>query len=259
MLKNAKLATKMFLSFGILAVIALSLGLTGFFGLTQNDKSITEIGSTRLPALKHLLGIKLHSNEVRTSLGILLDLELDKAQRKEQYDHILIAREKYLAAWKEYSELPQGKEETEAWQQFILSLEDAKKDNNAYLKIIKKIDALDIGNPMDLYKDLERFRGDHYKLATSLLNMLISGKVFEGGEDHTMCNMGKWMATLETSNPALQQRLQDIYSVHQEFHESVKHLKKNRCQWQFGGGSVRLHHSGLHQYGKDVTKDRWVD
>jgi hypothetical protein len=34
---------------------------------------------------------------VRTSLGVLLDLGLDKAQRKEQYDHILIAREKYLA------------------------------------------------------------------------------------------------------------------------------------------------------------------
>jgi methyl-accepting chemotaxis protein len=73
---------------------------------------------------------------------------------------------------------------------------------------------------------MARFRGDHYKLRTSVLEMLETKKLFEGGEDHSQCGFGKWLATYQTDNPTVQAALKEAAVPHQRVHEACAHAKQ---------------------------------
>ena len=225
MFKNLKLATKMMMSFGLMACIALSLGLLGYYGANKNNKAIEEIGIVRLPSVESLLIIKENVNEVKSSLRTLLIPDLDKAERRRQYDTITQASEKYEAAWKKYEPLPQTPEEAELWKQFVPIFEKWRADNGVFLDMSRKIDALDLGDPAELSQNIERFRGDHYKLAASVVTLMSEGKTFEGGDNHETCNLGKWLPSFKSTNPQMQKAIQDIEESHSKFHGGIKQIK----------------------------------
>jgi methyl-accepting chemotaxis protein len=49
--------------------------------------------------------------------------------------------------------------------------------------------------------------------------------VFEGGDDHTACNAGRWMPTFKTENPTLQKMLAEFVEPHRRFHDAVGEIK----------------------------------
>ncbi|MGQ9687507.1 MAG: methyl-accepting chemotaxis protein [Desulfobaccales bacterium] len=87
------------------------------------------------------------------------------------------------------------------------------------------MDALGIANPFILLKELEQFQKDHYLLVVKTQALLQKGAQFQGGEDHTACNLGKWLASFKTDNKALMQEMEGIRGAHQRFHESIKKIK----------------------------------
>jgi len=225
MFKNLRLAIKMMLSFGLVAVITLALGLMGYYGQVKNNAAIEEIGGVRYPSVESLLVIKVNGNEAKAAMRTLLIQGLDKTQRQQQYDTIKKAREQYEAAWKIYEPLPQTPEEAGLWKQFVPAWQKWREANNAFMEGARKIEALDLGDPMEFGQNLAIFRGDHYKLLADLQILLNEGKVFEGGDSHEACNFGKWMPAFQSANPQLQQMLREIGDSHGKFHGGVKQIK----------------------------------
>jgi methyl-accepting chemotaxis protein len=53
----------------------------------------------------------------------------------------------------------------------------------------------------------------------------LNEKVFEGGNDHTACNAGRWFPNFKTDNKAFQKLISDFSQPHQRFHAAVGKIK----------------------------------
>jgi methyl-accepting chemotaxis protein len=226
MFKNMKLRTKMLFSFGGVALITLLLGLVGYYGAVKSDEAIEEIGHVRLPSVDSLLIIKENAENIRGSMRTLGIPGLKAEVRQRQYGNLVKAREDYEKAWKIYEPLPQTKEEEATWKLFVPAWNAWREDNNKFVAMSKDLDRLGISYPEQLGKHLELFRGDHYRLIEQMLHMLLSKELFEGGEDHTACNFGKWIPTFKSDNAALTQQLQSVIEPHKQFHEALHKAKR---------------------------------
>jgi methyl-accepting chemotaxis protein len=58
-----------------------------------------------------------------------------------------------------------------------------------------------------------------------VLRMISTKQVFEGHEDDTKCNFGKWKASLTLKNPELQEMIRQCEAWHHQFHEATKKIK----------------------------------
>lgn len=215
----------MFLSFGFITLICVFLGLIGYYGQATSLSAINDIGNTRLPSVQSLLTIKVSANDVKSFMRTLIVPGIDNTTRQNQYDNISKARETYEAAWKTYEQLPQTPAEAELWKQFVPAWQNWRQANGIFLDLTHTIDELDLGDPTELSRDLEAFRADHYRVATQVLTLLNDGIAFEGGENHTTCNFGKWLTSFKSTNPQMQQLLTDVVESHKTFHDGVKQIK----------------------------------
>ncbi len=225
MFKNLKLATKMFLAFGLVAAITLCLGLFGYYGMVQSKGSIDEIGKVRLPSVQSLLTIKENANAIKVVQRTLLNVGLDREERQQQYNNLIKIRETYQAAWKIYEPLPQTAEEAEVWNRFVPAWQEWLAANDVFFDMNRQIDKLDLGNPYELTENIQRFIGDHYKLEGSILKMINEDESFVGGDNHNACNFGRWLSGFQSENPQMRQLLREVAVPHGKTHDSVKQIR----------------------------------
>ena len=226
MFKELPIGKKLVLSFAGVTLIAIILGVLGYWSARESEKNITEISIVRLPSIEHLLRVKAETNEIKSAIRTLLDTGLDPALRKHQYHLIEKARQKYQESISIYEPLPQTPEEAELWRQFKPALQKWREENNKFLEASRKIDALGIGDPGTFAKQIHMFREDHYMWATLVQRMLAFDAKFEGGEDHTSCNLGKWIASFKTNNEHINAILNEIKNHHEAFHAIIGKIKK---------------------------------
>ncbi len=226
MFKNLKLATKMTLSFGLIAAIALFLGLYGYYGALKGEASIEEIGIVRLPSVESLLIIKERANAIKAVQRIMLDLELSREERQRQYALLADHTRAYEAAWNRFEPLPQTPEEEALWSQFVPVWRQWHAANERFFEMTRQLDNLDLGNPIDLGKNIETFLGDHYRLENNILKLIHDGRSFDGGDDHQACNFGLWLQTFQTTNPQMHKILEDVAAPHHRTHESIRQIKE---------------------------------
>jgi methyl-accepting chemotaxis protein len=225
MFKDMKLAKKMLLAFCLVAGIGLFLGLYGFYGAKRSLAIIEDIGKLQLVNVETLLTIEAKMNEATGAYRSLLIPDLDKEARRALYPAITKAFEKLDAAWKIYEPLPQTKEEAVLWNEFVPAFKKWREENNKFIELEKKLDAINLVNPVDLDNKFGMFRGDHYKLISQIQALIHEGKSFDGGDSHQTCNLGKWLLSFKAENPELQQMLKDLAGPHEHFHAGVKQVK----------------------------------
>ena len=225
MFKNLKLGTKMMAAFSLVASIALGLALVGYFGLSQMDKHLVEVGEVRLPSVEALLMIKGNAAEIKSATHTLLIPGINKQQRELQHAAIAKAREQVTAAQKQYELIARASADDQLWRQLGPVWQEWRSANNNFLEKIRQVETLDFGDPVELQKSIAIFIGDHYKVTTNMFSLLDHGKVFDGGDNHESCNFGKWMNLFKTSNQQLQQLIREIAEPHRIFHAEVKNVK----------------------------------
>ena len=213
---------KLILSFLGIALIGLLSGAFGYYGVSLSEKAVHEIGNVRLPSVENLLIIAREAENIRGSLLTLSIAGLDEATRTRQYVNIQMARTRYQAAWALYESLPQTDEEASLWKEFVPAWTAWQQANDQYLELNHRIDDNGIADPEQLGRLFEQFTKDHYVLVQRVVEMLLlNSQSFEGGEDATTCNIGRWMSTFTTKNPDLLKALERIKSHHVRFHELV--------------------------------------
>jgi len=101
-----------------------------------------------------------------------------------------------------------------------------KKGNDDFVRSSRALEATGILDPAKFRGDLQRYRADHHQLMGQVMTMLRTGRVFEGGDDHTTCNFAHWMANLKTENATLKNILAGIKDSHAPFHQGIAQAKE---------------------------------
>ncbi|MBF0210358.1 MAG: methyl-accepting chemotaxis protein [Desulfamplus sp.] len=225
MFRNFKLRTKLMLGFLSVALIALILGYIGYYGVVKNSESINEIGAIRLPSVEETQNIKIEICQIIGCMRSLTIPGMTKEYYQEQYQKIDEARKRYRKAIEIYEPLPQTPEEAREWKAFMEMIPPWVKLNDKIIAIHSEFIAIGIYNPNELLRQLEKYRGDSYLLEMKVLSMILIGSIFEGGDDHTKCDFGKWLADFKTANTKLNGFISGLKEFHKIFHSSVAEIR----------------------------------
>ena len=218
---------KLIVSFISVATITLILGIVGYYGAVESERSIEGIGSVQLPSVDSLLTIKNSAERIRGTVRTLIIAGLPVDIRQRQANNLALAQKEAESAWKIIEQLPQTKEEAEIWKQFASAWNAWRDENNKLIELFKQFDLTGVADPTKLTRDLEQFTKDHYILVQRILHLLyMKDTAFAGGDDHTSCNAGKWLPTFKTDNQALNAEVQAIVEPHRRFHEAVGKIKR---------------------------------
>jgi len=243
-LSNLKLKTKLLSGFLLVAVVTAIVGGIGYWGILGLGGRIREIADVRMPSVASLLEIKIGAERVKAVQRTLLDPDLDPVTRERQPENLAAARKQYEEAWKTYEPLPQTAEEAELWKQFVPAWQQWRTDNNEFFRLEQEISALNVGNPLRLLVALEGARADHTALMLRTLQMVGSKQTFEGGEDHTQCAFGKWLASQKLDSPQVLAILREVEKPHHRLHEVVAKVKQ-LVKAGDTQGAERLYHTEL--------------
>ncbi len=214
------------LTFAVLCMVVAILGGVGYFTAIRAVSALKEAGHVRLPAMEATLVMAEKIQDIRGSLRTLAVSGLDPAVRQRQYDNIAKTREDYQAALKSYESLPKTSEEAEVWKQFKAAFEAWNVETNKALDMARRFDALGIADPDELKTKITMFRMDHFNVEAKVLELILTGKDFQGGDDHTACRFGKWISNFSTDNQELKNILTLIKEPHRQFHETVHQIKE---------------------------------
>ncbi|HLP78652.1 MAG TPA: methyl-accepting chemotaxis protein [Candidatus Paceibacterota bacterium] len=224
-MKNIKLSTKLIGGFGLVTLVAICLGLFGYYGAARNATCIGEIGAVRLPSVEVILTIKETLTSVKSVQRTLLQRDIPVSTRQRQYDLAAKSLEVWDHERKIYEQLLKTPEETALWKEFSVAWETWQKGNEEFLRLSRQLDELKIGDPVQLERNLAIFRGQHYQVQLALFKCCEGAPLFEGGEDASACAFGKWKSTQKIENPEIIAALKEIDVFHKQFHAAGKKAK----------------------------------
>lgn len=213
------------LSFVVLAGVCGGISVMAIQASLQGERAIRDVGQRHLVALTALSDLTQAGENFRGSLRTLVMPGLDPEIRKRQWGNIESARAKAADAVKTYESLSWSSEDLADWKQAQAAWADWTALTEKFLTLQKQIDQMGLTDPPLTGRLVEKFRGDHARAGLKVLQMIGSGKTFEGGEDPSGCACGKWLPTFTTVNQELMQEVKAIETPHVAFHAAVKKTK----------------------------------
>lgn len=134
-----KLSIKLFMGFGGIAVIAVLIGLVGFFALAQTNQTLTLLAKEDIPAIINLANILDQFQKIKVALRSLTSPFLAEEDFQRQLDIIMENREAMNKDLAFYDPLPKEPEEEKLYQDFLLKRNLTVAENNKYLETVKKM------------------------------------------------------------------------------------------------------------------------
>ncbi|WP_027389335.1 methyl-accepting chemotaxis protein [Chrysiogenes arsenatis] len=225
-MKNVTIATKLTVGFCLVAAITLFVGYIGWSSVLKLQSSLVDVGQLRLPSVHALGDIQCSAERIRSVQRTLLNPNLSDAERKSQFNALMMAEKHYAEAKQEYEALDVTDAERAQWQRFLAVWGSFEKEYREFFRMAKELEQIGIFDPMSLRANLERFRGDHYAVMENVNVMLRTGRQFEGGTNPTGCNFGRWLGTFSTTNTVITQLLAEMKTTHDSFHAGVARVKE---------------------------------
>ncbi len=224
--KDFKIGGKIMLGFGLIALIALAIGIIGYTGVNRVSTSFHEVSDVSLPGIESLKDLETGLENFRVAQRSLLNPHIGGADKARQFQNMANARKRYNEAISKYESLEHTADEAALWRQFREKLEAWRNANLEGEKHLDELERLDIYYPMQFLKDLQTFQGDHYLLQVNVANTIRNGRTFDGGEDHTACRLGHWLPTVKTTNPNVLAAFSACSEPHKKFHKAVHDVKQ---------------------------------
>jgi methyl-accepting chemotaxis protein len=226
MFARIKTRTKVLAGFGLALATAVIVGLIGYRGIDTLAAHVDDLGLTHLPSVRALLEIRVGGERIKTAQRTLINLATDAATRQRQPGNIQNAREVCDAAFKAYESLPKTPEEAELWKEFVPAWAKWRSDNTEFFRMMNELESLKLGNLQAFQAEVSSFLVDHYALAAKITDLIHDKTALEGGDDHTKCHFGRWVAVQKSDNPELLTLIRQVETPHARFHETVKVMKQ---------------------------------
>ncbi|MEJ5300178.1 MAG: MCP four helix bundle domain-containing protein, partial [Thermodesulforhabdaceae bacterium] len=222
-----KLSSKIMGGFGIVTIITIFVGVVGWIGLQRLIGNMNVLDDQVVPSISAIDEIESDLKSIRIAARTLMNPLLSKEDRARQFANAEEAKKELSKALKDLEAVPnKTPSRIELEKQFIAKLNDYLPATDQFFKMAKDIEATGITNPMELVEKIERFRFLHYQTMLKVADLLALKEEFEGGEDASQCEFGKWLASFKTDNENLSKLLNQIAPIHEEFHKSVKKIKE---------------------------------
>jgi hypothetical protein len=171
---------KLIVSFLSVAAITATLGMIGYYGISEAGKAIEELGVVRLPSVQAMLVISEAQTAVDSSENALLSRAITLETRQEKYGAFKSAWDRVEKAWAIYEPLPQTAEETVTWKKFVPEWNAWKKDHETYVDLSKQYDShveSVFKSDVTYKKMIEQALGTNgasFSASESLLNQIVS-------------------------------------------------------------------------------------
>lgn len=219
------LQQQLILGYMAMAIITIILGVIAQAGSTKNGNAIEEIGNIRLPVVQNVLEAEKSSENVKAAQWALLNTGLSSETRLAQYasieENLKSANKAIIVA----RNLKQTEEQMALWKELSSHWKEWDGAVKNFVELSKDFDGEKISDPIALERNISLFKGMHYVLQLKIVDALEQKSNFSGGNDHTSCGFGKWMASQKIENPEVKESLAKIYRSHEHFHNSVKEIQ----------------------------------
>jgi methyl-accepting chemotaxis protein len=125
---------KLGVSFATLALTTIVLGLMGYFGSVQSDRTIDSLGEIRLPAIQSLGSMNQIITDINGSENLLLNPELEIAERREIYENVNNMWERLNRNFDRYDVLELSQRETNEWNEFVQLFRTWNRHHEAFME-----------------------------------------------------------------------------------------------------------------------------
>ena len=231
------LLNKIFAAFIVMAGLAVVGGVAGWRTVERIDDTMNRIVEYELTAESKMNSMDGVFQALTVAQRTLLNTSLPPGQRDEQHKVIQDRVEELNRVSDEVSALlEQGVGKVAGWETVRSEWKAFQEVWRKYAKStaegVEKLrtwEGTTILNPDVLLRDIMRYRGDHYQLASRLGLMISEGH--DSGPDispaDNLCNFGRWRERFESGeevfsrNPQLRRAMEVMTEPHREFHKSA--------------------------------------
>ncbi|HRS05151.1 MAG TPA: hypothetical protein P5336_12340, partial [Treponema sp.] len=98
MFNNLSLRIKILSGFIAAIVIAVIIGLVGWYGLSQSSKDVALLGKGSIPSIVNLEVVLVRQERIKSAIRTLCSPYLSKEDLQRQFDNIEKARSEYTPA-----------------------------------------------------------------------------------------------------------------------------------------------------------------
>ncbi|GAB6166068.1 hypothetical protein JCM19992_20680 [Thermostilla marina] len=223
--RNLSLRNKLLVAFLALAAIAVCISGAGYWGIRDLGSAADVLGSKCLPRVEALNAIEKCDYKIGGAAALLTNPALPSESRAAAYEELAAARKHALESLETYlatfDETEQG--DLTSLTDTVNRLVQAAEE---FEELARTADEFGIDNPVDFYRQMEAFRGDHHSRLATVLEAVTKHTPFDGGTDSHACRFGKWSASLDTRNARLQQLVAEAEQSHEAFHAAVGAIRK---------------------------------
>ncbi len=136
MFKNLSIGTKLLLSFCLVSIFTLIVGLIGFFGAIRLSGNMDNVVGVNMPSILGLAYINEAQTSVQRAERTLLIAGLDRRYADFQHEQLKTAWANVDKGWKMYEALPHTPEEALVWKELVKQWEIWKKDHQRVLSLL---------------------------------------------------------------------------------------------------------------------------
>ena len=137
-LKDIKIGKKLAISFSLVLLLSITIGLVGYNGMQIIKQQHTEVSEVRLPSIQALLIISEAQTAVDAAENALLSKKINSELKAAAYKRFDDAKKRADDAWKIYAPLPQTPEEEKVWNAFVPAWETWWQYHQTYVELAKK-------------------------------------------------------------------------------------------------------------------------
>lgn len=220
-----RMRSKLLLSFSMICVLALVIGLVGYWGMTGVMEELDEIGDTGIPNVKSIMTLKECQVSVNMVENILASSKLTMEERQVRYERLEDIWQRADGAWEHMDTAKLTSKEKQIWQRLEVPWENWKKAHLEFVAMSQELDETKILHPMEVRYELALRQKDHALWIWQLLQSISQGKEFEGQTDPTKCQLGQWLNSFTTENQELAAYMEEIHRYHKQVHESGESIK----------------------------------
>lgn len=224
-MKKMSLNLKLLLSFGLLSLVILIVGLLGFQSIGNLSEEIETIGTNELPAVEHALDMEVRLALLSRQVQEYLNPNSTRADREAATVAIHANQDAYNHDREVYASLKMSDEDRRLFNLCEDQIEEWTAAINRPIEANSRLLDLDILNPTAMLRQLEGFKADHYAAIITATRQVEAGANYTGGTDHTACRYGQWLNRYEGRNPVIKRVINDSSSAHLAFHQSIARVQ----------------------------------